>query len=85
MNPTIMEYATDPERFKKLEPDEQLAIIADIILYWSDKEVEVLRQGHKERHPEFREVHNQTKYWESLQTNIRRAMESEAVKYRRGI
>lgn len=85
MNATIVEYADDPERFKKLELEEQLAIIADIILYWADKEVEVLRAGHKERHPEFREVHNRTKYWESLQTNIRRAVEVELTKVRKGV
>lgn len=82
------EYIDNPAAFKELELDEQLALIADLILYCATAKTDALVTDGKTRVDgsiAAQRWHNQEKYYENLQTNLRRLLELESIKMKRGI
>lgn len=85
MQDEISRYITNPVEFQELEPEQQLALLADIVLYCTEAEIQVLEQGYKERSVEFRRAHARTTYWKDIQMNIKKLTELETAKLMRGV
>jgi hypothetical protein len=84
----IQEYIDQPERFRALSLEEQLTIIADIILYFADKKTEALINEGKTRvdsSTTAQSYYNREKYWENVNMNLKKLAELEVTKLRRGI
>ena len=80
----IKDLAEHPEKFKDLEIEDQLQIVADIILYWANKESDAMAEYGKSS-IEAKRMHDTMKYWDNLQMNIKKLAELESTRLRRGI
>lgn len=81
----VSELAANPEVFKALPVEDQLAVLADVILHCATLEIQVLKDGYKERSVEFRTAHERKKYWENMNMNVKKIAELEISKLQRGI
>lgn len=76
------------DQFKQLPLEEQLAQVADLILYYAEAKTSALEAAGKTRVDsclEAQKFHNLEKYWENMQTNVRRLGEMETNRIRRGL
>ena len=88
MNPDILKYAADPEAFKALEIEDQLSLVADIILHYAQLKTGALREAGKTRVDsciEAQEFYDLEKYWERMNQNIKKVAEMETARLRSGV
>lgn len=78
----VAAYINNPAEFKELELEEQLLIIADIVLYFADMKVWALERNNKTRVDsciEAQKYYNREKYWDSLNMNIKKRADIAAA------
>lgn len=83
----MFEYIQDPATFKELSLEDQLSVIADLILYCAVEKTNELEKAGKTRVDSSiaaQRWHNQEKYWENVQMNIKKLAELEMTKVKRG-
>lgn len=74
-SPAAAEFIDDAKAFRSLGLEEQLAVTADIVLYWADMKVWALEKAGKTRVDsciEAQKYYNREKYWDSIQMNTKK-------------
>jgi hypothetical protein len=80
--PGLGEYIEKPAKFRELDIQDQLMLIADIVLYFADMKVWALERNGKTRVDsciEAQRYYNREKYWESINMNIKKAADIVAA------
>lgn len=80
----IQAQAHDPQGFKELPLEEQLALIADITYYWASQKVAALKAAGKTRVDsciEAQEAYEAEKYWTALNQNIKKLADLQLKGY----
>lgn len=72
------EWAENPPAFKRLPVADQLAVIADIVLYWADAETDAMKD-HGKSSLEVKRCHDRVKYWTAYNQNLKKIVELGSV------
>jgi hypothetical protein len=81
-SPAVAAYTQDAAGFQHLELDEQLMLIADIVLFWADMKVWALERNGKTRVDsciEAQKYYNREKYWDDIQMNLKKRADIAAA------
>lgn len=81
-SPAISELVENAPAFKVLDLEDQLSLIADIVLYWADMKVWALEKADKTRVDsciEAQKYYNREKYWDNMQMNLKKRAEIAAA------
>ncbi len=84
----LEEFITDPAKLRDLEPEEQLAILAELTLYCAAEKTRALRTANKTRVDsciEAQEWYDREKYWIQKNQNVKQLYQGELIKMQRGL